>query len=129
MASAELIAYKDISVRRHPGAWQIGYIERALVETAPPTYDDVIVITSINDGRHASRSLHYKDRAVDVRCFGHRPGGIKAVGANVIGGAAQLHRNQRIAAEAWRDRLASRLGDAFDVVLEADHIHIEHDPK
>lgn len=65
------------------------------------------VITSASDGKHGPNSLHYKGCALDLRTR-HLNG-------------QQL---QAIYAE-----LKESLGDQFDVVLEADHIHLEYQPK
>lgn len=63
-----------------------------------------MVITSVADGQHSRGSLHYAGCATDLR----RPE------AN---------------AEAIVADLKDRLGDDYDVVLEADHIHVEFQPK
>jgi len=72
------------------------------------------VITSGNDGRHSSGSLHYHNQALDLR-------------TNNISDAL----SQRIA-----DDLQSRLGSDYDVIFERfpsnpanDHIHVEFDPR
>lgn len=65
------------------------------------------VCTSGTDGKHMEGSLHYKARAVDLR-------------------------SHHVAADALpkiMDELKERLGKDFDVILEGDHIHAEHDPK
>ena len=66
-----------------------------------------LVVTSIIDGMHSSGSLHYTGSAVDLRI------------RNLPQGRA----------EAVRDEIAERLGGDFDVVLEADHLHLEFQPK
>ncbi len=66
-----------------------------------------LVITSLLDGQHMEGSLHPKGLAVDLRTW-------------------HLSKTDRgIAAQ----RLRVALGPEYDVVLESDHIHIEHDPK
>lgn len=65
------------------------------------------IVTSLNDGAHMARSLHYSGFAVDFR-------------TRHLGNE---HR-QEIAAE-----IAIALGDDYDVVLEKDHLHVEYDPK
>jgi hypothetical protein len=64
------------------------------------------VITSTYEGNHSPGSLHYQNRAFDVRLPGIGNLNVTAV---------------RI--------LKEELGKDFDVVLEGDHIHIEYDPK
>jgi len=67
-------------------------------------FDEELVITSTYEGNHGEGSLHYSDDAYDVR----EPK--VSLGIIVV-------------------QLKDRLGTAFDVVLEEDHIHIEYDPK
>jgi hypothetical protein len=66
------------------------------------------VVTSGTDGVHKAGSLHYQDRAVDFRTRNLR-------GQNEAEQVAQEMRD--------------RLGREFDIVVEGDHIHAEHDPK
>ena len=65
-----------------------------------------LTITSGLDGKHGKDSLHYAGRALDFR-------------------TRDLDRLAR--AEAARE-LQTALGDDFRVLLERDHIHVEHDP-
>lgn len=65
------------------------------------------VITSASDGKHGVNSLHYKGKALDLRTF------------NVPTAVLPL----------LVQSLKDALGAQFDVVLEADHIHVEFDPK
>ena len=62
------------------------------------------IITSTYEGNHSPRSLHYANDAFDVRL---PPDGVLRIAAS----------------------LRERLGAAFDVVVEMDHIHVEYDPK
>lgn len=68
-----------------------------------------MVITSANDGVHSKNSLHYKDRALDIRTF-------------------HLNEEQK---KVVLELLKSRLGGDYDVIFETnpEHIHIEYDPK
>ncbi len=66
-----------------------------------------IVITSLLDGKHSKKSLHYKGLAVDLR-------------------TRHLSPSDRALVMA---RLREALGDEYDVVLESDHLHVEFDPK
>lgn len=63
-----------------------------------------LMITSGVEGTHMVGSLHYKGLAVDLRM-------------------PSANRT------AVRDALADALGPQFDVILEADHVHLEYDPK
>lgn len=60
------------------------------------------VLTSTNEGTHMAGSLHYANLAVDIR----RP----AEPARIL------------------KELQADLGEEFDIVVEADHFHIEYDP-
>ena len=85
-------------------------ITEAARTTAPETDDGKVWITSANDSKHGELSLHYKNRAFDIRIY------------NITG---KVH----FEAELWAARLALALGEEYDVVKEKDHIHIEWDPK
>ena len=65
------------------------------------------VITSGRDGVHSQRSKHYTGQALDFR-------------TNTL----TSQEVQRLAQEC-RDIL----GNDYDVVVEANHLHIEYDPK
>ena len=66
-----------------------------------------MVITSVTDSKHSPGSLHYIGHAFDLRSH-HIP---------------QPDLDKIVA------RCRERLPGSFDVVLESDHIHIEHQPK
>lgn len=84
-------------------------IINALRATAPLLTDGAIWITSANDSKHMEGSLHYKNRAFDIRIW------------NIVGGHG-IHR-------VWCEKIRSILGTDYDIILETDHIHIEYDPK
>ena len=65
------------------------------------------VITSGREGAHKRSSEHYNDRALDYRIWG------------------VITRLRKTLVE----RIKHRLGNDFDVVLEANHLHVEFDPK
>ena len=65
------------------------------------------VVTSLADGRHSRGSKHYVGFAGDFRTR-H---------------CTAAHQ------ELIRAESADRLGDDYDVVLEADHLHVEYDPE
>jgi len=69
--------------------------------------DQEAVIISGNDGQHAEKSLHYADRAIDLRAW-------------YLSG--ETMENVVLA-------LRRELGEDFNVVEEDNHIHIEYDPK
>ena len=65
------------------------------------------VVTSGSDGQHKVNSKHYTNEAIDLRTF-HLQG-------NELDTVVQALKNT--------------LGKDFDVVIEASHLHLEHDPK
>jgi len=67
-------------------------------------YGDEMVVTSTYEGNHSAGSLHYANQAFDS--------GLPKKNANEI-----------------TNGIMNTLGADFDVVLEADHIHVEYDPK
>lgn len=66
-----------------------------------------IVVTSILDGVHSTRSLHYKGLAFDMRIYIYSQSVVKSI----------------------MEELEYLLGKNYDVVLEKDHIYVEYDPK
>lgn len=65
------------------------------------------VITSITDGKHMKKSLHYQGEAMDLR-------------------TRNVPKDQHI---PLVNTLKGALGSEYDVVYEKDHIHVEYDPK
>jgi len=77
---------------------------------AQPIWDEAgvdLVVTSCFDGEHGPNSFHYHGLAVDLRTRDFKSG----------------------VAKVAADTLRERLGRHYDVVLEKDHIHCEHDRK
>lgn len=66
------------------------------------------VVTSANDAHHSETSLHYAGEAVDLR-------------TRMI--ESEDEQKQ------IRDQIKGKLNIDFDVVLESDHIHLEHQPR
>lgn len=66
-----------------------------------------LMITSCIEGKHSAGSLHYVGAALDLRT-NHVP-------------AEKL--------QALVAKIRAALGGDFDVVLEADHLHAEYQPK
>ena len=77
--------------------------------TAPSLDDDTVWITSANDSRHMTGSLHYKNRAYDIRT------------RNII--------NKVEFAPKWVEDMQIELGVDYDIILESDHIHAEYQPE
>lgn len=67
-------------------------------------YGEELVITSCFEGLHKEGSLHFKNRAFDMR-------------------SPRTYLNSIV------DDLREFIGPDFDVVVESDHVHVEHDPK
>ena len=78
-------------------------------DTAPPLINDTVWVTSANDSRHMEGSLHYKNRAFDIRT------------RNII--------NKNEHADQWVADMREQLGEDYDIILESDHIHAEFDPQ
>ncbi len=66
-----------------------------------------IVITSGTDSQHMVGSKHYTGEALDFRSQGV----------------------DKDALNLWVERVTERLGQDYQVIREADHVHIEWDPK
>jgi hypothetical protein len=66
-----------------------------------------MVVTSVTDGRHSRGSLHYTGAAFDIRTRDLVPDTVPDLA----------------------ERLRKALGEDYDVVLEATHIHVEYQPK
>ena len=80
------------------------------IERLYDKYGHELVITSLFDGKHGAHTLHQRDgvcRAVDVRT--------RMLPNEIIPNMLQ--------------EIKDALGPHYDVVLEADHIHVEFDIK
>jgi len=75
--------------------------------TAFTTVNKPCVVTSGRDGQHQVNSKHYTNEALDFRTF-HLQGD-------------ELHTVVQA--------LQRTLGENFDVVIEASHLHVEYDKK
>lgn len=74
------------------------------------------ILTSVSEGRHSEKSLHYSGCAIDLRT------------KNIVG------MNREGMCKVVTRQIADNLGANFDVILESlgkanEHIHIEYDPK
>lgn len=78
-----------------------------VVELAFKVVEEECVITSLTDGKHSRGSFHYVGMAVDFRT--------KHLTESKLGRLKQL--------------IAPSLNNEFDIVWEADHLHIEFQPK
>lgn len=68
-----------------------------------------MVVTSITDGQHSSKSQHWLGGAFDSR--------------------TKLANIPRDTAEQIAAESRAQLGPDWDIVVEDDHIHSEYDPK
>ncbi len=95
------------------------HIVKKILAAAEAAYREVLgpdfepTVTGGLEGKHGARSYHYQNRALDFRTGHHweRP---------------LISRPQ---AEQVVATLISILGAGYDVLLEANHIHVEYDPK
>ena len=83
--------------------WVLENIEKACQKLEGKDY--IMTITSGNDGKHMKNSLHYEDKAIDIRTRDMN----YPVGTTLF--------------------IRKALGKNYDVILERDHIHIEYQPK
>jgi hypothetical protein len=67
---------------------------------------EVLVVTSVTDGKHKKSSLHHAGQAADLR--------------------TRYFDNATIVQVA--EMLRGRLTNEFNVVVESDHIHLEYQP-
>jgi hypothetical protein len=81
-------------------------------ETAPMLEKSTLWVTSANDSEHMDGSLHFNNRAFDIRIN------------NII-----AFEEFPLAARVWAEKMQIALGDDYDVLLEHDHIHVEYDPE
>ncbi|WP_159521759.1 hypothetical protein [Sunxiuqinia indica] len=70
-------------------------------------HGEEVVITSGVDGKHSLTSLHYSGNAIDIR----------------------TRFFSKAEAQQVRSEIKERLGIDYDVIQEADHIHIEFQPR
>jgi hypothetical protein len=68
------------------------------------------LVTSCRDGKHMAMSRHYVGSAVDVRL------------------ASRWVTTGNVDLTVLNEARAA-LGDQFDLILEADHFHLEFDPR
>lgn len=97
---------KDTSVNLVGMDGRLWIAALAFDEVLRRDYASELVITSAHDGKHMDGSLHYVGRAIDVRTW-----------------ACKGHENDVIA------KVKAKVGPGYDIVVEADHIHCEWDPK
>jgi len=68
---------------------------------------EAVTVTSVSDGRHGNKSLHYSGRGADVR-------------------TRHLSAEER---QAFFAKASDYLPEDFDLVAESDHFHLEFDPR
>jgi len=79
---------------------------RAIIAHVWRSFGYTLTVTSGTDSTHSVRSLHYSGLAEDYRITG-------IPSAALSGMVAQVR---------------AQLGTSYDVILEADHLHVEYDP-
>lgn len=75
------------------------------------------VVTSISDGKHGERSLHYVGNAFDVRLASRY--------TQSASSDEELLGDMRLALGGEN---TSNARGQYDVILEGDHFHVEFDP-
>ncbi|MGB3722149.1 MAG: LysM peptidoglycan-binding domain-containing protein [Pacificimonas sp.] len=113
VAAANGVEVKSASVNIGNLDATMGPVIAAVAQAARTLGLPTPVITSGNDSRHSSGSLHYDDAALDFR------------GNNITDAQGR----------AFRDEVSRILGDDYDVLFEVfpnnpanDHLHVEYDP-
>jgi len=99
--------WKDTMIKIKAGVTPPNLVILAAAANAAAELALTVVVTSGTDGQHMVGSKHYDGAALDFRT------------RNLTG--AERERFMRT--------IKRRLGRDYDVVLELDHLHIEHDPK
>jgi hypothetical protein len=78
-----------------------------IVDAAFGAYGRDAVLTSVCDGKHSQRSLHYKGMAFDVR-------------------TRDVPEDDQ---DSIVDLIRANLPKDWDIVLETTHLHVEYDRK
>lgn len=98
---------KDKSVSLEGVSWRM-FVAAVVAEAIWKKHGAAeLVITSANDGKHKSGSLHYQGCALDFRIY---------------------NLPKRLWATVTRELQEALGDDLYDVVLEKDHVHCEFDP-
>ncbi len=87
-------------------------------EVAHQLTGEPTTITSGLDGEHKDGSLHPEGLAVDVRRVDR-----------VVDQFGRVHFPDLAQAIEQTNAIRAELGDDYDVILEATHVHIEFDPS
>lgn len=109
-----------------------GRLCMALTLEAPETVDGVVVVTSTWRPEARRFSWHQRFAALDWRTGLYRMAdgdmGLRTLTGSIL---ADDPSEALSIGRAWRERMAARLGDTFDVLLgdedHIDHGHAEHD--
>lgn len=91
-----------------PGVEPASFVVLAAISRMQPAagWPKQITITAGSDGKHMVGSFHYVGKAVDIRTF-------------------DFPSNTAVA--SFMDALRKELGNKWQVLLEADHVHVEQD--
>jgi len=81
-----------------------------------------IVATSGNDGKHSPRSLHYQDRAIDIRTWDKTTPQRKDM-------MAELRYNLNFVNTDYDIVYEPTIKDATGKITRGEHLHVEYDPK
>jgi len=101
------VRLKDNSVSLQGLSSQMAWAMNVTNDLLREEFNVEMVITSANDAHHSRTSLHYTGEAIDFRTRDLSPVELPVMVA----------------------KLRSSLFQDFDVVLEDDHCHLEHQPK
>lgn len=130
------LRFKD-DVRVHPEGihalpWCLTPVVYAAIHTRPTMVGDCVVVTSINDSQHQNGSLHYRNKAVDIR--------VMSSDRSMMGNIAEFSTRAKEVADRWVSRIYNHLSNPqdYDILvsegitaggIEYYWIHAEYDPK
>ncbi len=103
-----------IALKADPGGVRVRspYVAMALlIAVVHETFRELgvdAIVTSVSDGRHSSTSLHYSGFAIDWRT---------------------RDLPDDLARTLLRDRIVSRLGVDYEIILESHHLHCAWEPR
>jgi len=109
-----MIAFKSGARVRRMTPALIAILNAAAQAQEELGYPKVLVVTSINDGRHSTNSRHYKDEAIDFRT--------KGPVRNSMGSTLRKR--------TFRSRIEMLAGSRFRALLEGlgtpnEHVHVQ----
>jgi hypothetical protein len=109
----DYVTSNDIKLKKHANVKNLDSNIISIIPIVTGAYRDVLgdeytpTITSGNDSRHSRNSLHYEDKAIDLRTIRSK------------------EINRRKALKIYK-KIKYRLPDGYNIILESDHIHLSY---